>query len=175
MKGLARVAFKVAARLRIAYWFVFRPQTQGVKCVVEHDGRWLMIRNSYGKGHWTFPGGAIARNEARDAAAIREVREEVGVALQNVRSIGSYESNLQYKHDTVHCFVAHVTTPVHQIDNVEVIESAWVSPNELPLFRSKAVDKINDLLAQPRRSDAEANPRRSDAEANPRRSDAEAQ
>src|SRR5258706_13668937 len=109
MKRFVRLGYNVAARLRIAYWFVFRPKTSGVKCVVEHDGHWLMIRNSYGKGHWTFPGGAIERNENPDAAAVREVREEVGIALDAVRSIGSYTSNRQYKHDTVHCFVAHVT------------------------------------------------------------------
>src|SRR5947208_16401491 len=63
MKGFTRFLYGWAARLRVVYWFVFRPNTQGVKCLIEHDGRWLMIRNSYGKGHWTFPGGAIGRHE----------------------------------------------------------------------------------------------------------------
>src|SRR5207248_2768136 len=102
MKPVMRKLYAVAARLRVVYWFVFRPHTQGVKCLVDHDGKWLMIRNSYGKGHWTFPGGAIARGETPDDAAIREVLEEVGLELASVRAIGFYESNKQYKHDTVY-------------------------------------------------------------------------
>lgn len=109
-----------------------------------------MIRNSYGKGHWTFPGGAVDRGEDPADAAIREVREEVGIELGSVEPIGFYQSNRQYKHDTVHCFVANVTTPDHAIDMTEVIESDWYEPDALPSFRGKAVDQIAELLARAR-------------------------
>jgi 8-oxo-dGTP pyrophosphatase MutT (NUDIX family) len=150
MKRFIRLGYNVAARVRVVYWFLFRPQTTGVKCVVQHEGLWLMIRNSYGKGHWTFPGGAVDRGEEPADAAIREVREEVGIALGSVEPIGAYRSNRQYKRDTVHCFVANVSTADHEIDMTEVIESAWVSPSALPAFRSMAVDQIVELLATTR-------------------------
>ena len=150
MKRFIRLGYSVASRIRLVYWFVFRPKTYGVKCVIEHEGRWLMIRNSYGKGHWTFPGGAIDRGEQPADAAIREVHEEVGISLGSVEPIGSYKSNRQYKHDTVHCFVASVTTTEHQIDMTEVIESGWYPPDSLPSFRGKAVDQIAELLATAR-------------------------
>jgi len=38
------------------YRFAFRPSMFGVKCVVEHEGRWLLVRNTYGRGYWTLPG-----------------------------------------------------------------------------------------------------------------------
>jgi 8-oxo-dGTP pyrophosphatase MutT (NUDIX family) len=148
MKRFVRLGYAVAARLRVLYWFVFRPQTQGVKCVIQQDGRWLMIRNSYGKGHWTFPGGGVNRSEDPADAAIREVREEVGIDLGSVEPIGTYQSNIQFKHDTVHCYVATVLRPDHQIDMTEVIESGWFSPDALPSFTGNAVREIKALLAK---------------------------
>jgi mutator protein MutT len=125
---------------------VFRPKTSGVKCVIEHDGRWLMIRNSYGPGHWTFPGGAIDRGETPEQAVRREVREEVAISLDGVEPIGSYFSKKQYKRDTVYCFRADVSSSVHEIDDREVVESAWVPAEALPEFRGPAVDRIVRML-----------------------------
>jgi len=147
MRRLIQIGFKVAARIRRLYWFVFRPETFGVKCVVQNDGRWLMIRNSYGKGHWTLPGGAIHRGEEPADAAIREVRDEVGVDLGSVEPIGSYENDREHKHDTVHCFVANVLSPDHKIDMREVIEAAWFDPSALPERTGPSVREVQRLLA----------------------------
>jgi len=125
---------------------VFRPRTRGVKCIVECDGKWLMIRNTYGRGHWTFPGGAVRRRERPEHAAIREVAEEVGISLPFVRAIGSFCSTKQYKRDTVQCFTAAVDTADHHIDGKEVLEAAWIAPADIPDFRSGAVDRALRLL-----------------------------
>lgn len=143
-----RVLYRVLSVVRVLYWFVFRPQTTGVKCVVECDGEWLMIRNSYGKGHWTLPGGAVGRREAPADAARREVAEEVGVSLASVRPIGSYFSDKQYKRDTVHCFHALVDTRDHEIDGREIAEAAWMPPDAIPAFHSGAVDCVIGMLAR---------------------------
>jgi 8-oxo-dGTP pyrophosphatase MutT (NUDIX family) len=147
-----RGAYRLLHRLRRVYWFVFRPRTTGVKCVVMHDGRWLMIRNSYGRAHWTFPGGGVDRGEAPDAAAIREVSEEVGITLDSVRPIGDYYSDREYKRDTVYCFTASVGSLDVVIDPAEIAESSWVDPQEMPDFRAPSVDRIVamiELHAQP--------------------------
>jgi ADP-ribose pyrophosphatase YjhB (NUDIX family) len=148
MRRVLQLGYKVAARIRRVYWFVFRPKTFGVKCVVQHDGRWLMIRNSYGKGHWTLPGGALHRGEAPEDAAIREVREEVGVELAHVESIGQYRNNREYKDDTVYCFVGKVSVPDHRIDMKEVIEAAWFDPSALPERTARSIAEIKRLLAK---------------------------
>jgi 8-oxo-dGTP pyrophosphatase MutT (NUDIX family) len=141
-----RLAYKVAALGRRVYWFVVRPRTYGVKCVVEHDGKWLMIRNTYGRGHWTFPGGAVERGEAPDAAARREVSEEVGITLSAVSPLGDFFTDKQYKRDTVYCFIASVASADHTIDGVEIAEARWISPAALPDFRSHAVDRVVEML-----------------------------
>ncbi len=147
MRRFVHLGFKVAARVRRLYWFVFRPHTSGVKCVVQHEGRWLMIRNSYGSGVWTLPGGAMHRGEQPAVAAIREVGEEVGITLGSVEPIGSYLNNREYKKDTVYCFVANVLHPDHKIDMREVIESAWFDPAALPERCGQGVAEIKRLLA----------------------------
>jgi 8-oxo-dGTP pyrophosphatase MutT (NUDIX family) len=141
-----RQLYRLAARVRKLYWFVFRPRTFGVKCLVEHNGRWLMIRNTYGRGHWTFPGGRIDRGETPEQAAIREVAEEVGIALESVAPFGVYLHNREYKRDTVYCFRASVMDDGHVIDPFEVAEAAWVPAGEPPGFRGPSVDEILRLL-----------------------------
>jgi 8-oxo-dGTP pyrophosphatase MutT (NUDIX family) len=147
VRGLLRFGFKVAATLRRWYWFVFRPTTSGVKCVVEHDGRWLMIRTTYGKGLWTHPGGGVGRGEAPEDAARREVAEELGITLSTVTPIGDYFSDREYKRDTVYCFIARVDAPRFEIAPAEVAEARWIDPHQLPREHDSSVDRIVAMLA----------------------------
>jgi ADP-ribose pyrophosphatase YjhB (NUDIX family) len=146
--GLARLAYRIASVLRHAYWFVVRPQISGVKCVVVHDGRWLMVRHTYGHRGWTFPGGGVHRGESPEAAVRREVREEVGVELEDVRLIGSYFSTRNHCRDTVSCFVAEVATDAAVADRLEVATTAWFDPGQLPEPCSPAVDDVLGVLGQ---------------------------
>jgi ADP-ribose pyrophosphatase YjhB (NUDIX family) len=148
VRAILRPGYRVAARIRDVYWFVFRPRTFGVKCAIEHDGHWLMIRNTYGRRHWTFPGGKVERGEHPREAALREVREEVGIVLDDVRPVGDYYTTKQYKRDTVYCFTATVRSRDHAIDPGEIAEAKWVRIGELPDFRSHAVDRITSMLEQ---------------------------
>ncbi|WP_282099816.1 (deoxy)nucleoside triphosphate pyrophosphohydrolase [Qipengyuania mesophila] len=58
-------------------------------CVValalaDGEGRWLMHRRPPGKHHaglWEFPGGKVDAGETPREALIREIREELGLAL----------------------------------------------------------------------------------------------
>jgi ADP-ribose pyrophosphatase YjhB (NUDIX family) len=143
---LTRYAYKVANTLRKAYWFVFRPRTFGVKCVLEHDGRWLMIRNTYGPAPWTFPGGAIDRGETPEEAAKREIAEEVGITVGGLRAIGDYYSTRQHKRDTVYCFAASVESAEHDINAAEVAEARWFAPTEIPSSHAMSVDRIMAMM-----------------------------
>ena len=130
---------------RTAYWFIFRPKTMGVKCLIENNEKFLMIRNSYGHRQWTFPGGGVDRNELPENAAQRETREEVGIEVTNLVPLGEYFSTRQYKKDTVYCFYAKVHSSYFKIDNDEVSEATWFSEADIPGRRSSAVDKVLNL------------------------------
>jgi len=128
------------------YRFVFRPRTRGVKCVVEHAGTWLLIRNTYGHKYWTLPGGGVKRRESPADAARREVREEVGIALRDVEPLGEYFSTRHYSKDTVYCFRARVENTDHQIDGKEILEARWFAPDAIPEERGAAVDEVLRML-----------------------------
>ena len=42
------------------------------------------------KGHWAFPGGFMNMDETTEACAIRELKEETGLELDNPKQIGTY-------------------------------------------------------------------------------------
>lgn len=142
-----KTLYRLADRLRRAYWFVRRPTTRGVKCVIENDGKWLMIRNTYGRRCWTFPGGKVGRREDPAHAARREALEEVGVRLHGLEFIGSYKSNKHHKHDTVYCFRTSTADRSHRVDGREVEEADWFPPTALPEPHGASVDRIMSLLS----------------------------
>jgi 8-oxo-dGTP diphosphatase len=60
--------------------------------VVVKDGALLMLRRGHQprRGHLDFPGGFVDANEAIEAAARRELREETGLRVGRVESLGYY-------------------------------------------------------------------------------------
>ena len=91
---------------------------------------------------WTFPGGGVKRDETPEAAARREIKEEVGIDLAEVKKLGEFLSTRYFKYDTVYCFFSRVSKPDFSVDNGEVIEARWFDPNNFPENLSFAVPKI---------------------------------
>lgn len=54
--------------------------TVGAVCLLERDGRLLMLRQPHRLG-WSLPGGLLDRGESAAEAVVREVREEVGIEV----------------------------------------------------------------------------------------------
>jgi ADP-ribose pyrophosphatase YjhB (NUDIX family) len=120
------------------YWFLLRPHTFGVQCVIQHGGAILLVRNTYGRQQWTFPGGAIARGERPEDAVRREVLEEVGLHLQHLQNIGAFESTADYKRDRVVVFAGASQNRQVTIDKAEILEARWFHPWHLPPLSSSA-------------------------------------
>jgi len=64
-----------------------------VGCVIrDKSGRVLLIhRNTAKLTQWELPGGKLESGEAPEAAAIREVQEEVGISVQITKLLGNTE------------------------------------------------------------------------------------
>ena len=73
-----QLAYYVAYRLHLAWNFLFRPQCHGVWVAVWSQGQLLLIKNAY-RSSITLPGGSIDGVEQPVQAALRELREEVGI------------------------------------------------------------------------------------------------
>jgi 8-oxo-dGTP pyrophosphatase MutT (NUDIX family) len=74
-----RLAATAAHGLLKAVWFVRRPKTFGAHAVaLTPDERLVLVRLRYASG-WRLPGGGRAPSEDPKDAALRELREEIGL------------------------------------------------------------------------------------------------
>jgi mutator protein MutT len=124
--------YRLAYVLLRIYWFVFRPAAAGVQCIISCERHLLLIRNTYGRQSWTFPGGGIAPGETPEAAVRREVHEEVGIRLSAVQPFGTFWGRKDYRHDTVYVFAAQTMSQDCTIDPGEILEARWFSIDALP-------------------------------------------
>ena len=120
--------YRLAYRLSLLFFFIFRPAIHGVNVAVWHRNRLLIIKHSY-KSECGLPGGYIGRNESTVAAAVRELKEEVAViaAPQQLHLVGDFSARHEFKRDTVTLFEFYPDSlPQVLPDQREVIWARYV-------------------------------------------------
>lgn len=133
--------------VRHAYWFVFHPDTFGVKVVIEQNGKYLFIRHGYGSRRWTFPGGGIKKNETPADAVRRETREEVRIELQDLCPLGTFSNHFEYKNDTVHAYSASTNAEKITPRRGEILAYGWFPKTDLPSEISVTAQETLKLLS----------------------------
>jgi 8-oxo-dGTP diphosphatase len=132
----------------------------GAAGAVVHQGRVLMVRHTYGekKGRWALPGGYATHDERLDQTAVREVREETGLAAEVVDVIGL---RTRYTEHGGAVFVLFRLRPVSgqpAPDGVEVDRTAWFSAADveamddakiLPVAHNAALAALNGSAGLP--------------------------
>ena len=99
----------------------------GALVIISWEGKMLLIKNTYGSRYWTFPGGTMRRGESSEDAAKREVHEEVGILLKEIKLI----SSLRGKHGTVHVFTGDSFGGKLILDRGEVLDAKWIVPDQI--------------------------------------------
>tara|TARA_B100000686_G_scaffold320110_1_gene371447 strand:- start:1941 stop:2387 length:447 start_codon:yes stop_codon:yes gene_type:complete len=106
-----------------------------VACVVERDGRYLMVREeSNGLIVYNQPAGHLEPGESLISAAERETLEETGwrVEITDFLGIYHYTSPQNGTFYVRNCFIAK---PIYQTKGVErdskIIETCWLSIEEI--------------------------------------------
>lgn len=112
-------------------------------------GELLLIRNSYGhRDVWVLPGGGIGRRESPKEVAVREIREELGIAIADLELVASYKSSSEGKRDTVHLFTA-TALGSRAADSIEVEEARFFARDALPNNVSPAtVRRIHEIRCE---------------------------
>ncbi|HEY0958591.1 MAG TPA: NUDIX domain-containing protein [Novosphingobium sp.] len=130
--ALHRGLFRLAHVLRRCWWRIRKPRLHGCRVLAfDAQGRVLLVRHSYGSGKWMPPGGGIGRSESPITAALRELREETGCALQDAMEIAEVEERLHGAGNRVHV-IAGGTRDAPCPDGREIIEARFFAPDALP-------------------------------------------
>jgi ADP-ribose pyrophosphatase YjhB (NUDIX family) len=137
-----RLFLKSAYPLLKVYWFLFRPKTEGVRCLITKGNKILLIQHSYGSSRWSVPGGGVKAKESLASAASREVFEEVGIKISSIKNLGHIFHDAEYKKDTVWIFHTEVMSDDFKIDELEIINAQWFSLNNLPENSSQHLRKF---------------------------------
>lgn len=121
--------------MKTIWWFFRRPCLQGTSCIIAHGDELLMIDYKYGSG-WNFPTGIIRmKEESAEESAIRELREELSIKVQQLRYIGYVFCRFQFRRDRVFCFVADVPTKNAISLNKDIRRIEWIHKSQLDSVR----------------------------------------
>ena len=99
--------------------------------VYRDDGKILLVRGRFSRQKWALPGGGVKHNESYEQAAVREVLEEIGLKIHNLRYLGKANSHESYVKFSVRVFAAHASD--YDIKcNFEIMEARWFNRDYLP-------------------------------------------
>ena len=104
-----------------------------VGALAEKEGLVLLARTAKWRGRWGVPGGKVAWGEALEEALRREFREEVGLALSQVRFALVQEAIFSpefYKPTHMLLFNYFARAEGEVRPNEEILEWAWVEPEK---------------------------------------------
>ena len=102
-----------------------------VAAIIHQHGKILATQRGYGeyKGLWEFPGGKREEGETGEAAAIREIKEELNLDIK----IDDFLITIDYDYPTFHltmdCYLASADVTEMHINEHQAI--SWISSKDL--------------------------------------------
>lgn len=113
-----------------------------VKCLIRNEkGQILLVKIAYAHKQWTLPGGGIETGESPAQAAIRELKEESGISVSSLRSVGTCPGSKPKPH-VIECFEGKTNDHPRVMDPGEIEKVAWFSMDNLPPDRAPKVDVV---------------------------------
>ena len=107
------------------------PAEQGAAAVIfDERGHVLLVKENYERRRYSFPGGAVERDEVPQDAVLREAQEETGVTVAIDHLVGVYRLQNGF---VVYAFRCNIVsgTPAMPVTG-ELSEVAWYSPAAIP-------------------------------------------
>ena len=120
----------------------------GSICVVERaDGHMLLVRQSYRREGWGFPGGLMRRGEDPADAARRELQEELGIDVELQGLPVVVIDSPQRRVDAVfHARLADGSAqPEATTHSPEISDARWFPPDGLPELLPEATAALIQL------------------------------
>ncbi|MFM0210970.1 NUDIX hydrolase [Paraburkholderia sediminicola] len=126
-----RMVLRLGFPFARAWWHLRRPRHEGALVAIYVGRAVLLVKSSY-RAEWNFPGGSVRPGESPDAAARRELEEEIGLSSYTLLPAGSACGMWDGRRDQVHFFELHLDgIPELRLDNREIVAARLASPEEL--------------------------------------------
>ncbi len=139
----------------MAYTYKYPRPAVTADCVVvtrEADPKVLLIQRGGEpfKGCWAFPGGFLEMDETTEECAIRELEEETGLVVKDLRQIGAYskvDRDPRGRTITV-AYLAIVDAPIAVKGLDDAAKAEWFPIAALPPLAFDHADIMKDALAK---------------------------
>jgi 8-oxo-dGTP pyrophosphatase MutT (NUDIX family) len=133
LNPLLRTGATAFHKLLTVGWFFRRPKTYGAHSVaLTREGRLVLVKLWYAPG-WRLPGGGRDESEPPADAALRELREEIGMTSHGaVEPACELEEEVDFKRDTCSLIIVRDVEYRPRRWNWEVEAVSEASLDELP-------------------------------------------
>ena len=126
LTALRAIIYRFSYPVAVLGWFLVRPRIQAAACIVDYDGRFLLVRHTYGdRDKWAIPGGNVERGEDAITAARREILEEVGLSLGELAHVTELLFVDHFKSVHLSVYRATAKSDVVTIDRGEIAAYQW--------------------------------------------------
>jgi NAD+ diphosphatase len=115
---------------------VFPRLSPAVIVLVERDGQMLLARSTrFTADFYSVLAGFVEPGETLEETVHREIEEEVGIKIRNVRYFGSQP--WPFPDSLMIGFTAEYLSGEIRIDDEEIVEAGWFDPEKLPTIPGK--------------------------------------
>lgn len=113
-------------------------------CIVHEPGRILlgMKKRGFGAGKWNGFGGKVGADETIEAAAKREVLEECGLIVDEMRSVGKLNFTFEGGTDVLEVNIFDVTKFSGELVESEEMKPEWFALDAIPYATMWADDEF---------------------------------
>lgn len=109
--------------------------------IIWKDGKVLIARRKPEKslgGYWEFPGGKLEENESAEVALVRELKEEMGMVLENIHY---YDANFhQYDSFKIELIAYNCDFVSASFQLTDHDDFQFVLPNQLAEYKMAPAD-----------------------------------
>ena len=137
----------------MAYTYKYPRPAVTADCVVitnEQQPKVLLIQrgNEPFKGCWAFPGGFMDMDEATEHCAVRELKEETGLAVSDLHQIGTYSKiDRDPRGRTISvAYLVIIDSPVEVTGQDDATKAEWFPITNLPHLAFDHFDIMQDAL-----------------------------
>lgn len=138
----------------MSYTYKYPRPAVTTDCVVftqEEEPKVLLIQrgNEPYKGCWAFPGGFMNMEETAEECAVRELKEETGLTVNQIQQIGAYSKvDRDPRGRTVSiAYLAIVDAPTAVSGMDDAAKAAWFPLSSLPDLAFDHQDIMADAIA----------------------------